>query len=153
MPVWVLAILIFLLRIVDVSLGTLRTISVVRGRVRASMMFGFAEVLVWSVAVTQVFVGKAPMPVLLGYAAGYAAGNAVGIVLEQRFARRRVIFTIFTQEPTQIVASCRGIDPSLRIREGTGVVHLVGCRTFAERIGDQVRRTDPEALCVVQDEL
>lgn len=153
MAVWGLAVLIFALRIVDVSLGTLRTLSVVRGRVRASMIFGFVEVLVWSLAITQVFVGKAPMPVLIGYAAGYAAGNAVGIYLEQRFARRRVVFTLLTGETSAVAEACREIDPSLKVRETGEAVHVTGCKTYAGRIVRRVRELDPDATCVFQDEL
>lgn len=50
LPAWGAALLIFALRIVDVSIGTLRIIMVVQGRVAISMIMGFFEVLIWIVA-------------------------------------------------------------------------------------------------------
>lgn len=148
-----LALLIFVLRIVDVSLGTLRTLSVVQGHVRASMMYGFAEVLVWSFAVTRVFVGPSPTPLLISWAAGYAAGNAVGIMLERRFARRRVVYTLLTSNPDGVYKACAEIDPQLRLRQGNDVVYITGCKTYAHRIVTAARGVDAECTCIVEDEL
>jgi len=153
MPTLALAVFIFLLRIVDVSLGTLRTIAVVKGQVRASMMFGFIEVLVWSLAITQVFIGQAPTVVLIGYAAGYAAGNAVGIYLERRFARRRVVFTILTSEIESVVQALREAEPSFVFRVTSESLHVHACRSFAGRIVRWVKEVDPGATCLVQDEI
>ena len=85
LPAWALAGTIFLLRIIDVSLGTMRTITVVNGRLRLSVALGFFEVLVWVTAVSQVILRLRDHPILvLAYAAGFAAGNAVGILLERK---------------------------------------------------------------------
>ena len=53
-PIWLLAVIIFLLRTVDVSMGTVRTLAIVEGRLVASTALGFFEVLVWIVAISQV---------------------------------------------------------------------------------------------------
>ncbi|UUO07259.1 DUF5698 domain-containing protein [Blastopirellula sp. J2-11] len=91
-PVWVVAIFIFCTRIVDVSIGTLRTISVVQGRLGLSVVLGFFEVLVWTIAISQVITGIGENPVLLfAYAGGFAAGNAVGIRLERMLAMGHVV--------------------------------------------------------------
>jgi uncharacterized protein YebE (UPF0316 family) len=85
--VWALAGIIFFLRVLDVSLGTMRTITVVHGRLRLSVVLGFFEVLLWLTAVSQVILRLREHPVLvLAYATGYAAGNAVGIALERKLA-------------------------------------------------------------------
>lgn len=95
LPVWGLAIAIFLLRIVDVSVGTVRTIAVVQGRVFLSVCLGFIEILVWVTVVAQVFQHAAHNSiVLLAYAAGFAAGNAVGIAIERMLALGTVILRI-----------------------------------------------------------
>ena len=87
LPVWVVAISIFVLRLMDVSLGTSRTITVVQGWIALSVLIGFFEVLIWITAVSQVIVRIHESPLLvLAYAGGFAAGNALGIVLERRLA-------------------------------------------------------------------
>jgi len=68
----------FGIRIVNVSIGTLRTITVVQGRLKLSVVLGFFEVLIWITALSQVLVGASTNPVLiLAYAGGFAGGNAV----------------------------------------------------------------------------
>jgi uncharacterized protein YebE (UPF0316 family) len=84
-PVWVVALCIFTLRIIDVSLGTLRTLTVVQGRIALSVVIGFFEILIWVTAISQVVTRITESPILpLAYAAGFAGGNACGIVLERR---------------------------------------------------------------------
>ncbi len=98
-PVWALAGIIFVLRIIDVSLGTMRTIMVVNGRLRLSVVLGFFEILVWMTAVSQVILRIREHPLLvLAYAAGFAAGNAVGILLERKLAVGRCVVRIISKE-------------------------------------------------------
>lgn len=80
------ALLIFLLRIVDVSMAMLRMILAVRGRRGLAAIIGFFEVLIWIVVVGQALQHVNSIPHLVGYAGGFAAGNYVGVWLEGRFA-------------------------------------------------------------------
>ncbi len=122
MPVWALAISIFLFRIVDVSLGTVRTIFVVQGRLPASVAIGFVEVMFWVTAVSQVIVRVQESPVLvLAFAAGFAAGNACGILLEQRLSIGRcVVRMIVTREGEAISARLRAMGHAITSFEGQG---------------------------------
>ncbi len=105
-PIWALALVIFLLRIIDVSLGTLRTITVVHGRVPVSVLIGFFEVLIWVFAVSQVIAHLDRSAFLLmAYAAGFASGNAVGISLERRLALGTVVVRMITGGPGQDIAA------------------------------------------------
>lgn len=98
-PVWGLAVIIFLLRICDVSIGTIRTIAVVQGRITTSVVLGFFEVLIWLTAVSQVFEHAVENPILLlAYAGGFATGNAVGIQMEKRLAFGNVILRIISSK-------------------------------------------------------
>ena len=97
LPVPLLALLIFLLRIVDVSLGTMRTISVIQGRIPLAVGLGFIEVLVWITAVAQTITSIRTSPMLLlAFPAGFAAGNAVGIALERRISLGWSVLRIIT---------------------------------------------------------
>lgn len=97
LPVWATALLIFALRIGDVSLGTMRTLSVVQGRIVQSVALGFFEVLIWVIGISQVMGGLRESPVLgIAYALGFAAGNAVGIAIEQRLAMGSVVLRIIS---------------------------------------------------------
>lgn len=81
------ALAVFLARVLDVSIGTLRTMLVVQGRVALSVTLGFFEVVLWMSALTFVFSQLERYPwLLLAYAAGFATGNALGIRMEQWLA-------------------------------------------------------------------
>ena len=83
-PVWVLALVVFGLRVCDVSMGTLRTLTIVQGRTALAITLGFFEVLLWILAVSQVIVQVKDEPVLaVAYAAGFACGNGVGQYMNQ----------------------------------------------------------------------
>jgi uncharacterized protein YebE (UPF0316 family) len=72
-------------RIVDVSLGTMRTICVVRGYRAAAACLGFCEVVVWVIAVSGVL-RELSFIKIVAYGLGFALGNACGVWLEQKMA-------------------------------------------------------------------
>ncbi len=77
---------IFSLRIVDVSMGTMRIAMLVRGRRGLAGIFGFVESLVWLIAAALVF-GNLESPIqFVAYASGYAAGTMFGSTLEKWLA-------------------------------------------------------------------
>ena len=79
-------VVIFGLRIVDVSMSTIRVLLSVRGYRRLVPVIGFFEVLIWITAVgNAVKFLDSPLH-LLGYAGGFAAGNAVGLWIEEKMA-------------------------------------------------------------------
>ena len=83
---WLLPFLIFLGRICDVTLGTLRIIFVSKGEKNKAPIIGFFEVFIWIVIISQILARANDLPAYLSYAAGYATGNYVGILIEQRIA-------------------------------------------------------------------
>lgn len=84
---WVgLPILIFLARVCDVTLGTLRIIFLSRGKQKIAPILGFFEVLIWIVIIGQLVQNIHSVPAYFGYAAGFAAGNYLGLWLEQKLA-------------------------------------------------------------------
>ncbi|WP_459556067.1 DUF2179 domain-containing protein [Lacunimicrobium album] len=92
-----LGILIFFLRICDVSIGTLRMIAVVNGRIPLSVCLGFIEVFLWVFGVSQILPRIAEHPlIIVAYAGGFATGNAVGIAIEKRMALGMVVIRILT---------------------------------------------------------
>ncbi len=106
MPLWLVAVSVFALRILDVSLGTLRTVFVVQGRLFVAVSIGFFEVLIWVTAVSQVVVRVHESPLLaIAFAAGFAAGNATGILLEQRLAVGTCVLRMISKEGGHEIAA------------------------------------------------
>ena len=85
MNIWLLGILVFLARIVDVSVGTLRTISIIQGRSKVAFVLAFIETTVWLLVLSAVLPQVMNSPILgVFYAFGFATGNVVGIMVEKR---------------------------------------------------------------------
>ncbi len=82
----VLPLLIFISRIFDVSLGTMRIIFVSRGHKIIAPILGFFEVLVWLIAISQIMQNLNSVFCYLAYAGGFAMGTFVGIKIEDKLA-------------------------------------------------------------------
>src|SRR3954464_1787245 len=80
------AFLIYCLRIVDVSIGTLRTLYMVRGDRLRAVPLAFFESLVWVIAVSRVMSQLDDPTRLFAYAAGFASGTFTGITIERWIA-------------------------------------------------------------------
>ena len=82
----VLTVAIFAARVIDVSLGTIRTILVFRGHKYVAALIGFVEILIWVVAASKVIQNLDTWYLAVAYAGGFATGNIVGIYLEGKLA-------------------------------------------------------------------
>lgn len=85
---------IFLLRIADVSIGTLRIGFLVRGRSGLAGALSFLESLVWLVAAAQVLANLDSPVKFVAYAAGYATGTMLGVRIERFLAVGDVMMRI-----------------------------------------------------------
>lgn len=78
--------LVFLARVIDVSLGTLRIIFISRGKKFLAPLLGFVETFIWIVAVSQIIRNIQDVWSYVGYAGGFATGTIVGMWIEDRLA-------------------------------------------------------------------
>ncbi len=158
LPLWGLALIIFCLRIADVSIGTLRTISVVQGRIRLSVVLGFFEVLIWAFAVSQVIARIQQSPaLLLAYAGGFATGNAAGIGLERALAMGHCVVRIVTARAgTEMADAIRATGQPVTSFSGHGLegdVTLLYVVCPRRKLGDLVtlaRSIDPALFYAVE---
>lgn len=86
--------LIFGLRIIDVSLGTLRIGFLVRGERRLAGLFGFFESLIWLIAAAQVLSNLDSPLKFVAYAGGYATGTMLGVSIERWLAIGETIMRV-----------------------------------------------------------
>lgn len=83
---WALPALIFIARVIDVTLGTLRIVFLARGQRLLAPLLGFFEVLIWIMAIGQIVRDISNVSSYIAYAAGFATGNYIGLVIEQKLA-------------------------------------------------------------------
>jgi len=84
--VWIGAGVIFLLRVANMTLDTIRALMVVRGRKAITWLLGFIQTLIYVYVLTTIIQDLTNLPNLLAYAGGFATGNVVGMWLEERIA-------------------------------------------------------------------
>jgi|SRR5690606_25544920 len=93
-----LPLLIFVARITDVSINTIRIIYVLGGRRITATFLGFFESLVWLMAISQIFNHLDNWVCYVAYPGGFATGIFVGMVIEERIAYGKVIVRIITRK-------------------------------------------------------
>ena len=100
-----LPLLIFLARIADVSINTIRIIYVLGGRRLTATLLGFFESFIWLMAIRQIFEHLDNWVCYIAYPAGFASGIFVGMIIEERIAYGKVIVRIITRkEVRQLIA-------------------------------------------------
>jgi uncharacterized protein YebE (UPF0316 family) len=155
-PFWALALAVFLARVTDVTLGTMRMIAVVHSHTVAAVTLGFFEILIWITAVSSVIVTITDYPLLLvAYSAGYATGNAVGIGLERRLAMGACVITTISEKGNEIAEALRAGGQRVTLIEGEGrdgprqIVYATTKRRNAKSLIRTARQVDPEMFYVV----
>lgn len=102
MVLFLLCLQVFFCRIVDVSLGTVRTILTVKDKVGTASIIGFVEIFVWFVIVqAAISRGGDSWWVALAYAAGFAAGTYAGGKLATRFMKGILDIQIVTSSKNE----------------------------------------------------
>ncbi|MCS6973008.1 MAG: DUF5698 domain-containing protein [Cyclobacteriaceae bacterium] len=90
--------LIFLARIMDVSINTIRIIYVLGGRKLIATLLGFFESFIWLMAIRQIFEHMDNWICYVAYPAGFATGILVGMLIEEQIAYGKVIVRIITRK-------------------------------------------------------
>ncbi|MEJ2081852.1 MAG: DUF5698 domain-containing protein [Acidobacteriota bacterium] len=92
----VFPLLIFLARVCDVTLGTLRMVFVARGEKGTAAFLGFFEVLIWLSVISYILQNLTAVSNYLAYAAGFATGNYLGLKIEEKMALGLLGVTVIT---------------------------------------------------------
>lgn len=93
----VMPFLIFIARVVDVSLGTVRVIFVSRGLKYLAPVVGFFEILIWLLAMGQIMKNLSNPACYIAYAGGFAMGNYVGIAIAEKLSLGVVLIRVVTK--------------------------------------------------------
>ena len=115
-----LAILIFSLRIVDISLYTLRLLTLRRGRKALAFAFAFFQSIFFVTAIRAILTNLDKPIVILGYSAGFATGLVVGMLIEAKLA---IGYTHL-----RIISAGRGIEITECLRNEGFAVTEIACR-------------------------
>jgi uncharacterized protein YebE (UPF0316 family) len=154
------ALLIFCLRIGDVSIGTLRTIYMVRGdRLRAAPL-AFLESGIWVIAISRIMrqMNEPNLLYMTAYAAGFAAGTVCGITLDRWIASGWVIVRVISRagpEGHALVTAIRATGFGVTVLPGEGraggqnVLFIVAHRRRSRELLQLVEQMDEQAFVTI----
>jgi len=153
----VLPLLIFLARVTDVSINTLRVIFMLNGKRWLSTILGFFESLIWLIAISQILQNVSNPVTYLAYAGGFASGIFVGMLIEERLAIGNVIVRIISQkDATEMIDNLRDYGLRITVLDAIGnngpvsVIFLISRRQELANITQIVESTNPLAIFTVE---
>jgi uncharacterized protein YebE (UPF0316 family) len=151
-------ILVFLARILDVSVGTLRIIFVSKGFKNYAALLGFFESLVWSLAVSQVMKHMDNWVTYAAFALGFSVGNYVGMLIEERIAIGNQLIRIITRhDATELVGYLQDNGHAVTSVDAVGesgpvkLIFTVAKRRKLETIIGIIKRFNPNAFYTIED--
>ena len=154
----VLPILIFMARILDVSLGTIRILFIARGIKNIAAILGFFEVFIWLLVISSIMKNLASPFYYLFYAGGFAAGNYVGMTIERKLRIGKVALRVITHENSDaLVAYFREKGFGITIVDAQGsrgpvrILYSIIDRVNLENVVEEVKRFNPRAFYLVDD--
>ncbi|MCR4404045.1 MAG: DUF2179 domain-containing protein [Candidatus Acetothermia bacterium] len=155
---WVLPLFIFLARIVDVSMGTVRVIFIARGLKLLAPLLGFVEVLVWLLAIGQIMQNLTNFVSYLAYASGFALGTFVGIIIEDKLSLGLVLFRIITQrEAEELIEWLKSehygvtVVPAQGAKGPVRIIFTVVKRRDIPAVAAKIQEFNPHAFYSVED--
>jgi uncharacterized protein YebE (UPF0316 family) len=154
----ILPVLIFVARICDVSLGTIRVIFVSRGYRHLAPFLGFFEISIWLFAIGQIMRDINDISIYLAYAAGFATGTYVGITLEEKLSLGTVLVRVITKrDSTDLIEALKEAKYGLTTHGADGtqgpvtIVFTVVKRQDLPHVVDIIKQFNPHAFYSVED--
>lgn len=155
---WLAAGMIFLLRVGDMSLDTLRVLVVMRGRKAIAWLLGFFQSTIFVLAISSVLQDLDNPLNMIGYAAGFATGNVVGMLIEERLAIGHIHMRIVSSRLGTAIAERMRTEgfavTEVAARGKDGMVTLLNCsvlRKNVDRVHKIVNEVDPNAFVTAED--
>jgi uncharacterized protein YebE (UPF0316 family) len=149
---------IVVLRITDVSIGTVRMIMVIRGRRMTAAILGFFEVIVWLTAITGILSHITDWINVVAYGLGFALGNVVGMIIEGKMAvGQQAIRFISRKHGKRIIRVLRTKSFGVTEVRGSGRYGPVGVgfvivsRKKAHSVLEIISELDPSAVVTIED--
>lgn len=154
----VLPTLIFLARISDQTIGTLRLIFLSKGQKVLAPFLGFFEVIIWLIAVSQIMKHLDNVLCYVAYGGGFAMGNYIGMVIEEKLSIGNVLIRIIPRKDTsELIAFLRESNYGVTSVEAEGakgkvnIVFTIIMRKDIEHVVSIINRYNPNAFYTIEE--
>ncbi len=155
---FILPLLIFVARIADVSIGTIRVIFISRGLKYLAPIVGFFEILIWLLAIGQIMKNLSNPVCYIAYAGGFAMGNFVGIWIAEKLSLGVVLIRVVTKKDASELVECiRSANYGVTSVDGHGtagkvqVVFTIVPRREVKSVVDLVKKFNPKAFYSIEE--
>ncbi|MBN1870397.1 MAG: DUF2179 domain-containing protein [Candidatus Omnitrophica bacterium] len=156
---WVIIpLFIFFARVCDVSLDTVRIMLLTKGKRNLAPFLGFIQIMVWLLAIQQVFLNLSNVACYIAFAGGFATGTYVGMVIEEKLAIGTEVVRIITKkEAAELIDHLRvkgyGVT-NIAANGSTGavnVIYTIAKRTDVKAIISAIQKFNPNAFYTIED--
>ncbi len=154
------ALMIMTLRIIDVSLGTIRMIITVQGKKYVAGAIGFVEVTIWVLAISSVMSHLDNWINVVAYSSGFALGTVLGITLEQKlgsgFVWLNIISMNYADDITELLRKNNfGVTliPGEGASGGVTVLLVLIPRKRQKEVMHLIEQIDPKAFITMQSSI
>ncbi len=158
MDVLIWTLVIFVARVFDVSLGTIRVHFIVRRKQLLAALVGFVEVMIFVLIVSRVIQDIQHWPYVLAYAGGFATGTLLGMHLTEKLSRQAVQVTIISNgHSEEVEAALRDAGFALTRYGGMGrdgSVHVLDVVCTSRGLANLIKTVtmaDPTAFLYSQE--
>lgn len=153
----VLPLVIFCMRICDMTLDTLRIIFMTKGFRRLAPIIGFFEILIWIIAITRIMRNIDNWICYVAYAGGFATGNYVGMLVDEKLAIGHELIRAFTRmDATKLAGALRtegfGVTTVKAggMQGDVGILYIVANRKHQKHVTEIIQQYDPKAFVTIQ---
>ena len=154
----ILPVLIFLARICDQTIGTLRIVMVAKGQKILAPILGFFEVMIWLMAISRIFQNLDNWLCYLAYGFGFATGNYIGMILEEKLAMGIVKIQIITRKSAELLieklkSAGYGVThhDAQGGNENVSILYSIIKRTELNKVIEIIKKYNPNAFYSIED--
>lgn len=147
------SLLIFVGRIIDVSLGTIRVNMIIRRKKTMAAIIGFFEVGIFIAIIVRIIQEIDNIYGILSYAGGFAVGTVIGIIISEKLSKDLI--------STNIISNEHGEDLKILLKDdgygftcykGTGVngevevINVICSQNSVKKLNSLIHASDPKAF-------
>lgn len=151
--VW--SLIIFVARIIDVSLGTIRVNMIIRRKKAIAALIGFVEVTIYITIIVRIIKDIDNIYGILTYGAGFAVGTVIGIMISEKMSRDLISTNIISRKyHNEIKMLLLKEDFGFTCYKGAGregeveIINVVCSHNNLARLNKLIHRKDPDAFVV-----
>lgn len=149
---------VFFGRLLDVSIGSVRTIYLVKGKNLIACILAFIEILIWFFVARQILTDKEiNLLIITSYALGYAIGTYVGGIVNKYFVKGTLTAMVITINKKDnliyaLKSSKFGVT-SIPLEDDKTMLLVEFNKRNMKKVKDIIKKTDRNAFIIVNETL